>query len=120
MSAFADYYVQVGKGQVSVEGGWYEPSTEHLAIIRKHIIDNTEQGRHLKAVVSSDEFVQVFGMPRTKSEKKKRGEKNPQNKKVNLWGSPDELKTCPRMAGVTVDHPEIEWLKLKSFWVEVE
>lgn len=118
---FADYHVEVGKGQVSIQGGWWEPNKERLEIFRGHLVNNTPEGRNIKAIVSSKEFVDMFGPPRTTKVEKKKGKKQSGKdatplEKVNLWGSSNELKKCPK--DYPSDHPEIEWLKLKSFWVE--
>lgn len=115
---FANYFFEIGKGQFSVQGGLWGPSQEKPAISRRQIVDNAEQDRNLKAVVSSKEFVDMFGPLREKLEKKK-GKKSKgeavELKKINMWGSQVLLKVPPK--GFNLDHPEIEWLKLKSFWV---
>ncbi len=85
------YYFQIEPGNKSmVASGLYLPSSEDLAKIRQEIDYN---GDRLEEIVSDKKFKKIFG---------------------KLWDE-DKLKTMPK--GYSVDHPHIEFLKLKSFLV---
>ena len=83
------YYFQIEPGNKSmIASGLYLPPAENLAKIRQEIDYN---GDKLKALLSEKKFKKLFGP---------------------LW-SGDKLKTMPK--GYSIDHPHIEYLKLKSF-----
>jgi len=85
---FAGYYVHIEPGDNSmIAGGAYMPPTPWLTAIREKI--DGEGERFLKTVTEK-EFVRVFG---------------------ELEG--EKLKSAPK--GYTRDHPNIEYLKMKSF-----
>lgn len=86
------YYLHLQPGEVFVGGGIYMPPAEVLAKIRQEVDYNPEE---LKRIVEKEGFRKVFG--------EIRGEK---------------LKTAPK--GYPKDHPNIEFLKLKSFTVFTE
>jgi uncharacterized protein (TIGR02453 family) len=67
----------------------YQPSTDVLKKIRQEIDYN---GDDLTAIINTPSFRELFG---------------------NLQG--EKLKRPPK--GYDVDHPQIEWLKMKSFLV---
>ena len=82
------YYVQVGPGgQTLVAGGLYQPDKAQLAAIRQEIDYNADG---LKAILGASDFRQHF---------------------AGLGG--ERLKKAP--AGYDPTHPEIEFLKHKSF-----
>ena len=59
--------------------------------------------------LSTPEFTKVFGP----AKKDGRGK----GQRCNVFGFEDELKVAPKMEGVDKTHPEIDWLKLRSFIV---
>ncbi|WP_210519501.1 DUF2461 domain-containing protein [Hymenobacter terricola] len=82
------YYIQLGpNGQTMIAGGLYMPDKTQLAAIRQEIDYNADQ---LKAILAVPDFQRYFGP---------------------MGG--DKLKKSP--AAYSVDHPEIELLKHKSF-----
>ncbi|MEQ9302431.1 MAG: DUF2461 domain-containing protein [Marinoscillum sp.] len=83
------YYFHLQPGQNFVGGGIYMPAGDILRKIRQEVDYNPEE---LKRIVEEHDFKKVFGVIR--------GEK---------------LKTAPK--GFPKDHPNIEFLKLKSFTV---
>lgn len=83
------YYFHLQPGQNFVGGGIYMPAGEVLKKIRQEVDYNPEE---LKEIVTQTDFRKVFG--------EIRGEK---------------LKTAPK--GYPKDHPNIEFLKLKSYTV---
>ncbi|MFY0608183.1 MAG: DUF2461 domain-containing protein [Cyclobacteriaceae bacterium] len=83
------YYVHFQPGSHFIGGGIYMPEAETLRKIRQEIDYNPEE---LKKIVSDSAFSEVYG--------EIRGEK---------------LKTAPK--GYPKDHPNIEFLKLKSYTV---
>lgn len=83
------YYFHLQPGQNFVGGGIYMPAGDILRKIRQEVDYNPEE---LKRIVEEHDFKKVFGAIR--------GEK---------------LKTAPK--GFPKDHPNIEFLKLKSFTV---
>lgn len=90
-SGLMDYYVHIEPGGKSfLGGGMYDPTPEQLALFRQEIDYNA---KHLKGIIQSPTFLQVFGEP-----------------------VGDSLKKMPK--GYEVDHPEIELLKKKQlfFW----
>jgi uncharacterized protein (TIGR02453 family) len=83
------YYFQLEPGNKSmIASGLYLPSAENLAKIRQEIDYN---GDNLKSLLSEKKFKKLFG---------------------ELWDG-DKLKMMPK--GYSIDHPHIEYLKLKSF-----
>lgn len=86
------YYFHLQPGQNFVGGGIYMPAGEVLKKIRQEVDYNPEE---LKKIVEEEDFKTVFGAIR--------GEK---------------LKSAPK--GYPKDHPNIEFLKLKSFTVMTE
>jgi uncharacterized protein (TIGR02453 family) len=83
------YYLHVQPGENFIGGGIYMPQAEVLKKIRQEVDYNPEE---LKKIVSETNFRKVYG--------EIRGEK---------------LKTAPK--GYPKDHPNIEFLKLKSYVV---
>lgn len=83
------YYFHLQPGENFVGGGIYMPQGEVLKKIRQEVDYNPEE---LKGIVEDSEFRKMYG--------EIRGEK---------------LKTAPK--GYPMDHPNIEFLKLKSFVV---
>jgi uncharacterized protein (TIGR02453 family) len=82
------YYVQVGpNGNTLIAGGLYQPDKTQLTAIRQEIDYNAAD---LKAILAAPDFQRYFGTM-----------------------SGDRLKKSP--AAYSVDHPEIELLKHKSF-----
>jgi hypothetical protein len=57
--------------------------------------------------VQNKEFCKQFGKPPGKVAKSPI--------RTSLWGAEDELKKSPK--DYTIDHPDIEWLRLKHFTV---
>ncbi len=83
------YYFHLQPGENFIGGGIYMPQGEILKKIRQEVDYNPEE---LKKIVEQPEFKNLFG--------EIRGEK---------------LKTAPK--GYPKDHPNIEFLKLKSYTV---
>ena len=82
------YYLQLGpNGQTMVAGGLYMPDKAQLAAIRQEIDYNADE---LKVIIAKPDFQRYFGQ---------------------MGG--DKLKKSP--AAYSVEHPEIELLKHKSF-----
>jgi uncharacterized protein (TIGR02453 family) len=89
-SSYAGYYLHIEPHDQSfMAGGMYQPSTDVLKKIRQEIDYN---GDDLTAIINTPSFRELFG---------------------NLQG--EKLKRPPK--GYDVDHPQIEWLKMKSFLV---
>jgi uncharacterized protein (TIGR02453 family) len=85
------YYLQLEPGDKSfLCTGLFSPPPEILAKVRQEIDYNGEQ---LRKVFSEKSFKKNFG---------------------EFWDG-DKLKTAPK--GYAKDHPNLEWLKLKSFVV---
>lgn len=84
------YYLHISPDECFVAGGCWMPETDHLKLIRQEIDYN------------SSDF---------KESLKSLNQKNPQ---AHL-DSDHKLKTSPK--GYPADHPEIEFLKLKSYTV---
>lgn len=119
---FAGYHVLVKPdGRSFFAAGRWEPNREDLAVIRQHILDDTQEARELKAIVASPDFVDWFGPPKGHTAQKTKGKKNnskyqpQQGQRCNLWGGDNELKVAPKIAGVDKTHKDIDWLKLRSF-----
>lgn len=89
-----------------VAGGKWAPEKDDLSVIRHHLINRPKL---LKEVISEPNFVKMFGPPK----KDGRGK----GKRCSLWGGEDELKVAPKMPGVDKTHKEIDFLKLRSFFV---
>lgn len=86
------YYLHIQPGGKSfVAGGIYMPDATNLAKIRQEIDYNPVD---LKKIMKMRKFRELFGD----------------------FDPFDKLKTAPK--GYSKDHPNIEWLKLKSFIVE--
>lgn len=85
------YYLHIEPGNKSfIAGGIYMPDADNLAKIRQEIDYNPEG---LKKILSSKKFKELFGG----------------------FDDFDKLKTVPK--GYQKDHPNIDWIKLKSFIV---
>ncbi|NND95656.1 MAG: DUF2461 domain-containing protein [Flavobacteriales bacterium] len=87
MEPKAGYYIHLEPGNCFLAGGAYNPPAAWLKAIRSEIDYNAED---LKKVLRAKSFKTYFGQ---------------------LQG--DKLKTSPR--DYTADHPEIEFLRMKSF-----
>lgn len=88
-SVYPSYYFHLQPGENFVGGGIYMPPGEVLKKIRQEVDYNPGE---LKTIVSEPRFVELF--------KEVQG---------------DKLKTAPK--GYPKDHPNIEFLKLKSYVV---
>ncbi|HET9486446.1 MAG TPA: DUF2461 domain-containing protein [Chryseosolibacter sp.] len=87
------YYLHIQPGNKSfIAGGMYMPDAGNLAKIRQEIDYNPDG---LRKVTHTKKFRTFFGD----------------------FDEFDKLKTAPK--GYPKDHPQIEWLKLKSFIVEM-
>jgi uncharacterized protein (TIGR02453 family) len=85
------YYFQIEPGNKSmVAAGLYSPAADLLSKIRQEIDYNADE---LDNILADRKFKKIYG---------------------SLWDG-DKLKTMPK--GYSVDHPHIEYLKLKSFIV---
>ncbi|QNL51158.1 DUF2461 domain-containing protein [Olivibacter sp. SDN3] len=82
-----EYYLHIAPETSFIAGGYWRPEKEHLAAIRQEIDYN---GDVFKTVISAKEF-----------------------QKYCTLDFDDKLKKAP--SGYDPDHPEIEFLKLKSF-----
>lgn len=82
-------FIQPG-GRSMVGGGFYNPNTKDLKLIRDKIAE--DNGKALKKIIGGKKFKDTFG---------------------ELQGN--QLKTAPR--GVDKDHPAIDLLRHKSFYV---
>lgn len=83
------YYIHIKPGECFVGGGVYMPAPDKLATIRQEIDYNPDK---LNKLITSKDFKDTFG---------------------EIKG--DALKTAPK--GYPKDHPNIELLRLKSFYV---
>jgi uncharacterized protein (TIGR02453 family) len=83
------YYIHLKPGECFVGGGVYMPAPDKLAAIRQEIDYNPDI---LNKLIGSKEFKETFG---------------------EIKG--DALRTAPK--GYPKDHPNIELLRLKSFYV---
>ncbi|MCB0835147.1 MAG: DUF2461 domain-containing protein [Bacteroidetes bacterium] len=88
-SIYAGYYFHLEPGNIFIGGGCYQPMAPELAKIRTHI---DLEAAKLKKVTSGTTFSQLF--------EEIRGE---------------ELKSAPK--GYPKDHPDIDLLRKKSFFV---
>ncbi len=86
----AGYYLHIEPhGRSFIAGGIYQPAAEALKKIRQEIDYN---GDDLNTIMNAPRFIKLFG---------------------DLQG--EKLKNPPK--GYDADHPQIEWLKMKSFLV---
>ncbi|KAI8451956.1 hypothetical protein BY996DRAFT_8688142 [Phakopsora pachyrhizi] len=100
---WAFYYLELRPGNKTfIGGGVYCPEKNQLAAIRNSIIRNSKP---LREVISSEEFVKTFGKPE---------EGKGKDKRQNIFGHDDALKTCPKIEGIDKSHPDIDLLKLKT------
>jgi uncharacterized protein (TIGR02453 family) len=88
-SIYAGYYFHLEPGNIFIGGGCHQPMSPELAKIREHIDRGPAK---LREVTSDKEFKQMFG---------------------EVEG--EELKTAPK--GYPRDHPDIDLLRKKSFFV---
>ena len=87
-SGYAGYYLHLEpKNKSFIAGGIYQPSPDALKKIRQEIDYN---GNDFDTIVNAHRFKELFG---------------------DLQG--EKLKNPPR--GYDVKHPQIEWIKMKSF-----
>ncbi len=87
------YYLHLQPGNNSfVAGGIYQPDASNLAKVRQEIDYNPEG---LRKIMKAPAFRKAFGG----------------------FDDFDKLKTAPK--GYPKDHPDLEWLKLKSFIVSM-
>ncbi|MEL6134090.1 MAG: DUF2461 domain-containing protein [Bacteroidota bacterium] len=91
-SHFAGYYVNISPVEGFLAGGAYMPQPNRLKQIRHHI---DMHGSELKEIVEDPAFISAF---------------------EQLRG--DSLKTAPK--GYPKDHPDIEWIRMKGFYVSTE
>lgn len=91
-SPFAGYYMHCSPQEVFLAGGAYRPEAPQLKQIRHHI---DMQGEELREIVGDTDFIEAFQMLRG-----------------------DSLKTAPK--GYPKDHPDIEWIRMKGFYVSAE
>lgn len=82
------YYMHIQPGESFFGGGHWMPNADHLKMIRQEIDYNSKE---FKKIVESGSFKKTFGG----------------------LSEEDKLKTAPK--DYPKDHPEIEYLKLKSF-----
>ncbi|KAE8212336.1 hypothetical protein CF327_g4011 [Tilletia walkeri] len=107
---WAGYHVSISPdGRSYIAGGKWSPNKEELGKIRQHILDKTALGKELQQVVSAKEFVKLFGAPVKSTSEIKDGQRR------NLWGFSDQLKIAPKITGLQPDHPQMHWLRLRSF-----
>ena len=81
------YYIHIKPGECFFGGGLYHPEADDLKKVRQEIDYNSKS---FVGMVESKKFKETFG---------------------EIWG--DKLKRPPK--GYDVDHPQIEYLKLKDF-----
>lgn len=82
------YYLHIQPEKSFIAGGYWMPGSEHLKAIRQEIDYN---GTEFRNIIGDRSFKSLFGELSTE----------------------DTLKTAPK--GYAADHPDIEYLKLKSF-----
>lgn len=87
-SFLAGYYIQLQPGNSFLAGGMWQPESPQLNAIRQEIDYN---GEEFSSIISKRDFKKYFGG----------------------LSQEDMLKTVPK--GYPKDHPQIEFLKLKSF-----
>jgi len=83
------YYIHIGPGATRIGGGFYKPESSDLKLIRDHI---SADDKPLRKILKSKTFTNNFG---------------------ELLG--DKVKSAPK--GFSKDHPSIDLLKYKSFYV---
>jgi uncharacterized protein (TIGR02453 family) len=88
----AGYYVHVAPGEVFIGGGIYMPDNDQLKKIRKAIAERSDD---FSAVLNDKKFKKMFG---------------------SLQG--EKLSRMPK--GYAENHPMVEWLKFKQFFVGFE
>lgn len=86
------YYLHIEPGQSFIAGGIYQPDPANLAKVRQEIDYNPDA---LKKLMAAKKFKTIFGG----------------------FDEFDKLKTMPK--GYPKDHPQKEWLRLKSFIVSM-
>jgi uncharacterized protein (TIGR02453 family) len=86
----AGYYFHIQPNSYFLAGGLYMPEPEKLYAVRNAIVKSNGEFRK---IVNAKEFKKYFG---------------------GFWN--DKLKTAPK--GFPKDHPDVEFLKYKSFLVE--
>jgi len=84
------YYLHIQPGESFLAGGLWQPPADELKKIRQEIDYN---GSKLHEIMENPEFAAYF----------------------KGFSEEEKLKTAPK--GYRPDHPDIEWLKLKSFTV---
>lgn len=82
-----EYYLHIEPKNSFIAGGYWRPEKDHLAAIRQEIDYN---GKQFREIINALEF-----------------------KKFCILNQEDKLKKAP--SGYEIDHPEIDFLKLKSF-----
>jgi len=82
------YYLHIHPEGSFIAGGCWLPEADLLKAIRQEIDYN---GSDFRAIIEDPSFIKYYGKPESEY----------------------KLKTCPK--GYDSDHPEIEYLKLKSF-----
>ncbi|SCV74314.1 BQ2448_6746 [Microbotryum intermedium] len=98
---FAIYYLQISPhGQSLLAGGLWAPEGEQVKSIRNAVLRDAAP---LRQILNDPKFIKYFGKPDFKS-----------GKRTSIYGHEDQLKNCPKMEGVTKDHPDIDLLKLRS------
>ncbi|KAM0755197.1 hypothetical protein T439DRAFT_131132 [Meredithblackwellia eburnea MCA 4105] len=98
---FCLYYIHISPGNSILACGKWQPSGEEIKVIRDAILADPKP---LREVLNEPEFVKLFGDPKPKGH----------GKRTSVFGHEDELKNCPKIEGVTKDHPDIDLLKLRS------
>jgi len=88
----AGFYLHIEPGAIYVGGGLYMPNGDQLKLIRSAISDHADE---FCSIVESKTFTSKFGA---------------------LEG--EKLKRAP--LGFPLDHPQIEWIKYKSYYTGYE
>ncbi|KDE08373.1 hypothetical protein MVLG_01411 [Microbotryum lychnidis-dioicae p1A1 Lamole] len=98
---FAIYYLQISPHDQSLlAGGLWAPDGDQVKMVRNGVLRDAAP---LRKILNDPKFIKYFGKPDHKS-----------GKRTSIYGHEDQLKNCPKMEGVTKDHPEIDLLKLRS------
>lgn len=79
--------------------GLWQPSGDALKTLRAAIIADSSP---LRKILADETFKAFFGEPDAKKGR------------TSIFGQEDQLKNCPKIEGVTKDHPEIDLLKYVS------
>jgi uncharacterized protein (TIGR02453 family) len=87
------YYIHLQPGKSFVAAGYWMPEANHLKAIRQEIDYNSGEFHH---IIDNPSFKTCFGK----------------------FDEEDKLKTSPK--GYSSDHPDIEYLRLKSFAIAHE